>query len=74
MLKALYELQLMPRIVSGSSVGSIMASILCCSPEDRLLSLLEPCNVNVNAFDWPGQTWPMLYKIMRLLQKGIFLD
>lgn len=73
-LKALYELQLLPRIVSGSSVGSIMAAVLCCSPENRLLELLDPANVNVNAFDPVGTKWPLLSKLMSLIYNGYLCE
>ena len=35
-IKALYEQDLFPRIICGSSVGSIVATVVCSRPYDEL--------------------------------------
>jgi TAG lipase/lysophosphatidylethanolamine acyltransferase len=35
-VKALYEQDLLPRIVCGSSVGSIIGAYICCSPYEAI--------------------------------------
>ena len=42
-IKALYEIDMLPRVVSGSSVGSIVASIIC---KSFLVSLLAGTNLS----------------------------
>jgi hypothetical protein len=39
-LKCLHEQKLLPRILSGSSVGSLVAALICTTPDDELASLL----------------------------------
>ncbi|KAI5953211.1 TGL5 [Candida jiufengensis] len=51
-LATLFEANLLPRIISGSSAGSIMASILCCHTNDETIELLETiASRNFNIFD-----------------------
>lgn len=40
-LVTLYEANLLPRIISGSSAGSIIAGILCCFSHENTLSILN---------------------------------
>jgi len=35
-IKALYEQDLLPRIISGSSAGSIVAAIICTRPYEQI--------------------------------------
>ncbi len=39
--QALYEQDLLPRIISGSSVGSLVGALICVTPEDELEALLS---------------------------------
>ncbi|MCW8277294.1 DUF3336 domain-containing protein [Pseudomonas sp. PCH199] len=41
-LKALYEQDLLPKIISGSSAGSLVAAIICTHRPDELLEHLQP--------------------------------
>ncbi|CAI5758495.1 unnamed protein product [Candida verbasci] len=40
-LATLFEINLLPRIISGSSAGSIMAGILCCHTNEETFELLQ---------------------------------
>jgi hypothetical protein len=42
-IKCLYEHNLLPRIISGASSGSIMASFVCTKTEDELPNTFDPC-------------------------------
>ncbi len=42
MIKALSETQLLPRVVSGSSGGAIVGSVVCTHSEEELSELLQP--------------------------------
>jgi predicted acylesterase/phospholipase RssA len=44
-LKTLFEADLLPRIISGASSGSIVASLACTRTDDELESLFHPENV-----------------------------
>jgi TAG lipase/steryl ester hydrolase/phospholipase A2/LPA acyltransferase len=41
-LKTLFESKLLPRIISGSSVGSILASMVCVKSDEELTFLFQP--------------------------------
>ena len=50
-IKALRDQNLLPRIISGSSVGSIIASIICCYDDSKINYLLDNLEeVNLNFF------------------------
>ncbi|RLV91012.1 Lipase 4 [Spathaspora sp. JA1] len=51
-LATLFEANILPRIVSGSSAGSIMASILCCHTQEETVVLLSSiAEYRFNIFD-----------------------
>ncbi|KAI5959091.1 TGL5 [Candida pseudojiufengensis] len=51
-LATLFEANLLPRIISGSSAGSIVASILCCHTNEETIELLKTiAQRNFNIFD-----------------------
>jgi predicted acylesterase/phospholipase RssA len=73
-LKALMELDLLPKVVSGSSAGSIMAGILCCKTEEELLEQLKPENMILEAFDHGGEEAQIWNKLQRLVRDGYASD
>ena len=40
-VKALLEADLLPHIISGTSAGSIVAAVTCCTPDEGLLKVLD---------------------------------
>lgn len=46
-IKTLHENQLLPRIISGASSGSIMASLVCTKTSDELTSIFDPALVRL---------------------------
>lgn len=46
-IKCLHEAQLLPRIISGASSGSIMASLVCTRTNDELPSMFDPSLVRL---------------------------
>ena len=40
-IKTLYQCQVLPRIISGSSCGSIIAAILCTRTDEEIPSMLQ---------------------------------
>jgi predicted acylesterase/phospholipase RssA len=49
-IKALFEANLLPRVVSGSSAGSIIAAMACTRTDAELPAMLDPKALNLAAF------------------------
>ncbi|MEY1661587.1 DUF3336 domain-containing protein [Isoalcanivorax beigongshangi] len=52
--KALWEQQLLPQVISGSSAGSIIAAVVGTHSDDALAEKLRPENLYLNAFRYVG--------------------
>lgn len=50
-IKALFEEQVMPRVISGSSAGSIIAGIVATRSDAELPPMFEPTNLNLEAWE-----------------------
>jgi hypothetical protein len=44
-VKTLYEAKMLPRIINGSSVGSIVAAIMCTKTDEELPSIFNGKNL-----------------------------
>eukprot|EP01135_Chromosphaera_perkinsii_P012209 Nk52_evm28s2612 gene=Nk52_evmTU28s2612 len=71
-LKCLHELKLLPRIVSGSSVGSLIASLLCVTPNNQLSEVLA--FMRRDMLEKTGITRPLHEKLISLLKHGCLCD
>jgi TAG lipase / steryl ester hydrolase / phospholipase A2 / LPA acyltransferase len=49
-IKALFEAGILPRVISGSSAGSIIGSMVCTRTDEELPSLFDPESLNLDAF------------------------
>lgn len=50
-VKAMYEADVLPRIISGASAGSIVASVLCSRTDEEIPQILQDfCNGDLNVF------------------------
>ena len=49
-LKALHQEQLLPRVISGSSAGSIIAGVACTRTDEQLSRIFEHSGLNLQAF------------------------
>ena len=49
-IKALWENNLLPRVISGSSAGSIIASMVSTRTDEEMPAIFEPGNLNLQAF------------------------
>ncbi|TPX53981.1 hypothetical protein SeMB42_g00494 [Synchytrium endobioticum] len=72
-VKSLYEAKLLPKIVSGSSVGSLMAGILCVRTDEEIAALFSLENFNLNCFERAGEGNVYL-RLTRLLRHGVVYD
>eukprot|EP01126_Amoeba_proteus_P050322 TRINITY_DN5935_c0_g1_i5.p1 TRINITY_DN5935_c0_g1~~TRINITY_DN5935_c0_g1_i5.p1 ORF type:complete len:470 (+),score=65.14 TRINITY_DN5935_c0_g1_i5:729-2138(+) len=70
-IKALFENDMLPRVISGSSVGSIIASIVAVRNDDELPGLFHFTDVNFDAFETSGS---FQRKLLRLLTRGVIMD
>lgn len=74
-LKSLYEANLIPRIISGASAGSIVCAVFCTRTDDELPGLLETyAHGNFNVFNEDGQEENIFQKTARFLKYGSFMD
>ncbi|KAJ5175198.1 uncharacterized protein N7482_001075 [Penicillium canariense] len=74
-LKALYESQLIPRIISGASAGSIVCAVFCTRTDDEMPRLLDSyVHGNFAVFNEHGQEENIFQKVARFLKFGSFLD
>ncbi|KAG0323811.1 hypothetical protein BGZ99_002481, partial [Dissophora globulifera] len=73
-IKTLYESQLLPRIISGSSCGSIIAAILCTRTDEELPSILQFDKFNFTVFHTVEEQGDVLARIMHFLKNGALFD
>jgi TAG lipase/lysophosphatidylethanolamine acyltransferase len=69
-IKALHQQRLLPRIISGASVGALIAALVCIHTEEELPKLFLEGGIDLAAFAVKGQRGSIRRKISRLLTKG----
>ncbi|ANB15765.1 Tgl4p [Sugiyamaella lignohabitans] len=70
----LWSAKLLPRVISGSSAGSIFASILCIHLDEELDSLLQLLEGDFDIFEKTGSEESTLVRITRFLKYGTWFD
>ncbi|KAF2223652.1 acyl transferase/acyl hydrolase/lysophospholipase [Elsinoe ampelina] len=74
-IKCLFEANLLPRIISGASAGSIVSSVMCTKTDDEIPNVLkEFCYGNLQVFEKAGQETSLVGKAFRFLTKGSLFD
>lgn len=74
-LKVLWQANLLPRVISGASAGSIICAVFCTRTDDELPALLESYTYGDFAvFDEQGREENIWQKTARFLKYGSFLD
>ncbi|KAL4438417.1 hypothetical protein ABPG74_009456 [Tetrahymena malaccensis] len=73
-VKTLYEQKLLPRIISGSSAGSIIAAFICTRKYEELPSLFLKDGINWQAFTKRDPKGQMIRKLKRFFKEGVLLD
>ena len=71
-VKVLKEQNLLPKIICGSSAGSIFAALIACRKYDEIEDLFNPYGIEYECFEYKEKTEAM--KIARFLKDGILLD
>lgn len=73
-VKTLYETNLLPRVINGSSAGSIVAAVLCTRTDEELSSLYDPKNINVDFFERSTERGNIFVWLTRFLKHGVVFD
>lgn len=74
-VKSLFEAQLLPRIISGSSAGSIVCAVLCTKTDSEIPAMLQDfCYGDLAVFEREGEEESVLAKAARFLKFGALFD
>jgi len=73
-VKALYEQNLLPKIISGSSVGSIVAALVATLKDEELPKIFTSGYLNYDVFTKRGEKGAWKRKLLRLITKGVLMD
>ncbi|KAK6347351.1 hypothetical protein TWF696_007419 [Orbilia brochopaga] len=74
-LKSLWEVDLLPRIISGASAGAIVASVLCVRTDNEIPHTLENFPYGeLDVFDRGTEPEGMFARVSRLLKIGAWID
>jgi TAG lipase/steryl ester hydrolase/phospholipase A2/LPA acyltransferase len=73
-IKVLSDQNLLPRIITGSSSGSIVAAIICCQLDVDMIYLQDTNFVNKNFFQRPYEHGNYLIMLSRFLKHGVIYD
>eukprot|EP00276_Gloeochaete_wittrockiana_P017150 CAMPEP_0184338866 /NCGR_PEP_ID=MMETSP1089-20130417/7481_1 /TAXON_ID=38269 ORGANISM="Gloeochaete wittrockiana, Strain SAG46.84" /NCGR_SAMPLE_ID=MMETSP1089 /ASSEMBLY_ACC=CAM_ASM_000445 /LENGTH=1055 /DNA_ID=CAMNT_0026665711 /DNA_START=214 /DNA_END=3378 /DNA_ORIENTATION=- len=71
-VKALNDANLLPRVMSGSSAGAIVAAYICCHTDAELANAFDMGNINLEFFERSGSA--ARRKLYRFFTKGYFMD
>ncbi|KAI9291117.1 patatin-domain-containing protein [Neoconidiobolus thromboides FSU 785] len=72
--RALNEVKLLPRIISGASSGSIVASVLCTRTDAELDKMLLDGDMNMTCFEDITEEGVIIGMLSRLLKRGILFN
>ncbi|KAG0230565.1 hypothetical protein BGW42_000869 [Actinomortierella wolfii] len=73
-IKSLWENQLLPRIISGSSCGSIIAAILCTRTDEEIPSMFQFEKFNFTVFTAEEEKGDYMARILHFLKHGALFD
>ncbi|KAF3342580.1 Lipase 4 like protein [Verticillium longisporum] len=74
-LKALFEVKLLPRIISGASAGSIVCAVMCTRTDEEIPDVIRAFPYgDLNVFDGLEKPDTVLDHIRRLLTEGSWSD
>ncbi|KAJ3071784.1 hypothetical protein HDU98_004788 [Podochytrium sp. JEL0797] len=72
--KALFERNLLPRIISGSSISALIAALICIHSDDELPAILCETGIDLSAFHRKDPKGGFYRKMYRLFREGHLLD
>lgn len=74
-VKAMFEADLLPRIVSGASAGSIVCAVFCTRTADEVPDVIKQFPYgDLNVFEEQGKEESILAHVKRLLTEGSWSD
>ena len=76
-VRALLEANMLPRVIYGTSVGAMVAALICSYPTSELPQLFERGGLNLSAFFQPKPGKPgssVSRRLNRLLKHGVLMD
>ncbi|KAI8895558.1 acyl transferase/acyl hydrolase/lysophospholipase [Globomyces pollinis-pini] len=73
-IKVLWEQNLLPRIITGSSAGAIIAAVVCCTSDKDMHEIYDLSKINYNFFEKPENVGHPLVKLRRLFELGVVMD
>ncbi|KAI0126721.1 patatin-like phospholipase [Xylariales sp. AK1849] len=74
-LKAMLEVRLLPRIISGASAGSIVCSVVCTRTDDEIPQLINDFpHGDLSVFEEQGNEDSLVGHLRRLLTQGNWSD
>ena len=73
-LKELFDRNLLPRVMSGSSVGAMAASVCAVHTDEEARVIKPEDTLNMNAFETIDSVSSVWRKIKRLYAKGVLMD
>ena len=73
-MKALHDSNLLPRVISGSSVGSIICAMVGTRTDDELHDLFDPDGNSIKLNFFPPNGGSVKRKITRLFTQGVLMD
>ncbi|KAF9182646.1 hypothetical protein BGZ51_004532, partial [Haplosporangium sp. Z 767] len=73
-IKTLFESHLLPRIISGSSCGSIIAAILCTRTDEEIPSMFQFEKFNFTVFHTVEEKGDVLARLVHFLKNGALFD
>ncbi|KAF8245188.1 patatin-domain-containing protein [Wilcoxina mikolae CBS 423.85] len=74
-IKALKEADLLPRIISGASAGSIVASVVCTTTDDELPAFIDNFAYgDLAVFDDESNPESVFQRVARFLKIGAWID
>ncbi|KAK9480330.1 acyl transferase/acyl hydrolase/lysophospholipase [Lipomyces japonicus] len=75
-VRALFEHNLLPRIITGVGVGALIVSLVCVHTDEELPEVLKGRGINLSAFakQKPAGEYQGFQRLRRWLTKGYLLD
>ncbi|WEW59234.1 Lipase 5 [Emydomyces testavorans] len=74
-VKTLWQMRLLPRVISGSSAGSIVASVICAHPDDKIPKILSTFgNGDFSVFESKDEVEYLVHRLKRFLRSGSLFD
>jgi TAG lipase/lysophosphatidylethanolamine acyltransferase len=72
--KALFENEMLPKVLCGSYLGALMASIICAKSDEELNELFYDGHLDIEAFNQLEHKSSLQRRMIRLFKQGRIFD